>query len=98
MSPLSLRKRPPNGRHPQGLLAYLFERLRGREQRLLRTSDNLPLLLLSFPRGCHEAAGELEKAWLHTLPALPETVAGVYADMLRRLPGMTVVLLRKRNV
>lgn len=90
--------RSPLGRRPQSLLAYLVERMRGREQRLVRPPADLPLLLLSFPRGSGEAVAELEKAWLHTLPSLPESVAGEYRGMLARLPVMVVVLMRRLNV
>jgi hypothetical protein len=88
----------PKLRRPQGLLAYLVERARGREQRLVRAVGEVPLLLLSYPRGHHEAAKELERAWLHTLPALPEESAGPYRAMLRLLPTIVVVVMHRENV
>jgi hypothetical protein len=56
--------------HPRGILARLLERLRGREQLLVRVADDLPLLLLSYPRGGLSVAREIEVACAHTLPRL----------------------------
>jgi len=60
--------------HPCGILVRLLERLRGREQLLVRAAGDLPLLLLSYPRGGLPVAREIEAAYAHTLPRLsPES-------------------------
>ncbi|MFB3779609.1 MAG: hypothetical protein ACE141_18465 [Bryobacteraceae bacterium] len=93
-----LRPTRPKALHPPGLIRRLIEQVRGREQRMVRAGDDLPILLLSFPRGKHAAAEALETAWTHLLRALkPETLAP-YADVLRALPAMVVVVLRPSNV
>jgi hypothetical protein len=76
----------------------LLERLRGREQLLVRGPEELPLLLLTFPRGGLAAAREVEAAWIHTLPALRPPVREPYRDVLSSLPVLIVVLLRRYNV
>jgi len=84
--------------HPRGLLESLLERLRGREQRLVRASAEMPLLLLSYPRGGRAVAHEIEVAYAHTwLRLAPETRAP-YQPILLALPALVVVLLRPRNL
>jgi hypothetical protein len=76
--------------------ARLMERVRGREQRLVRGGVPGPLLLLSFPRA-EAAALEVEAAYAHLLPSLPPEIRSRYEHVLRRMPAVVVVLLRPRN-
>lgn len=93
-----MRRHSVHAVHAPGLLRRLVERVRGREQRLVRGPAGWPLLLISFPRGQGWAAEEISEAWLHTLPALRSRAVAPYLEMLSRLPAMVVVLLRRRNV
>lgn len=84
--------------HVPGIFRRILERVRGREQRLVRGPGHWPLLLLSFPRGDCWAADEVGEAWLHTLPALECAAVQPYRAMMAMLPALVVVLLRRRNV
>ncbi len=83
--------------HVPGLLARLKERIRGREQRLVRAGAEMPLLLVSFPRGAGAAASELERAYVHALPASKPETRELYRDLWGALPAIIVVQLRDRN-
>ena len=74
-----------------------MDRLRGREQMLVRAGEDLPLLLLSFPSTAREVAREIEAAYSHTLRRLSAEARGPYRELFARLPSMVVVLLRPRN-
>lgn len=65
---------------------------------LVRGPENWPLLLLSFPASERHIAEDLRAAWLNTLPLLRSEAAEPYLAMIRRLPPVVVVLLRRRNV
>lgn len=85
--------------HPPGILRRWIERLRGRQQLLVRGAECMPLLLLSFPRGQSEAARELEAAYARTLPGLLDRdFLAPYRKMFTKLPSMVVVLLRPTNL
>lgn len=83
--------------HPQGLLRRFVERLRGREQILVRPPAGLPLLLVVYPRGRQDVARLLEIAYVHTLAGLPARIVEPYAPALAMLPPIVVVLLRPEN-
>lgn len=83
--------------HAPGIFARVAERLRRREQALVRAGDDLPLLLLRFPGGAEDAAREIEAAYAHTLRRLSAAVVGPYRPMLDAAPAMVVVLLRPLN-
>lgn len=83
--------------HVPGLFKLLVERLRGREQRLVRGSGEGPLLLVSYPSGHRSAAEDVESAYARLLPALPPEIRTRYEAVLQRLPAMVVVLLRPKN-
>ena len=53
-----MRKRRSGVVHPPGILERLIDQVRGREQVLVRAGEDLPLLLISYPRGKVEAALE----------------------------------------
>jgi hypothetical protein len=73
------------------------ERLRGRDQRLVRPGDGYPLFLLSFGKGHGGAIDEIETIFAHRLPSLPHRILERYVDTLARLPPMVVVILRPHN-
>jgi hypothetical protein len=83
--------------HPPGLLEGLLDRLRGRHQLLVRAGAELPLLLLSYPRGRLEIAQEIEAACLRTLGTLRREIVETYAPVMAGLPALVVVVLRPRN-
>jgi hypothetical protein len=83
--------------HPRGILERVLERLRGREQILVRGGEDLPLLLLSFPRGSLPVAREIETACTHTLSRLRPQTRAAYRAVFASLPTLIVVLLRPSN-
>lgn len=83
--------------HMPGFFQRLTERLRGREQRLVRGRIPGPLLLLSYPCGQSAAADDVESAYAHLLPSLPAGIRARYEDVLRQLPALVVVLMRPKN-
>ena len=93
-----MRKRNPSPVHLPGLLERLTDSVRGREQKLARAGEDLPLLLLSYPSGHAAVAEEIEAAYAHTLRGLAGGTRGPYAALFPALPAMVVVLLRPRNV
>jgi hypothetical protein len=84
--------------HPPGLLERLLDRIRGRDQRLVRAGDDLPLLLLSFPRGADRAGDEIETAYTHVLRSLSPATREPYEALFRVLPALVVVVLRPKNL
>ncbi len=83
--------------HPQGLLRFLWESLRGTEQILVRPSPELPLVTIAFPRGERQGALELKGALEETWLTIPQTLRAHYAPVLSKMPPMVVVDLRSRN-
>ncbi len=83
--------------HSPGLLQRLWRTLRGTEQVLVRPSEELPLVTLAFAAGESEGAGELRAALEETWRTIPAAVKQHYAEVLRRMPPLVVVLLRRRN-
>ncbi len=83
--------------HPPRLFTRLLDRIRGTEQKLVRASDELPLLLISYGRGTGDAADVLAAGYGHTLNALQPEVREPYRDVLQSLPTLVVVLLRAFN-
>jgi hypothetical protein len=75
----------------------LMERLRGRDQRLVRPGEGYPLFLLSFGKGHSDAIDEIETIFAHRLPSLPHRILEPYVDTIANLPAMVVVILRPRN-
>jgi hypothetical protein len=83
--------------HSRGILEALLDRVRGREQLLVRAGDDRPLLLISFPRGARAAAEELERAWAHALRRLSARTLAPYSNVFEKLPAIVVVLLNPFN-
>ncbi len=83
--------------HPPSLVQRLVERVRGREQLLVRPGEGLPLLLLTYPGGKEAVARDVETAFAHTLPRLPQHILEPYLDTLAALPVMVVLILRPLN-
>lgn len=74
-----------------------MDRVRGREQKLVRAGDDIPLLLISYPRGSQGVASELESVYARMLGLLPDATLAPYREMLASLPAVVVVLLRATN-
>ncbi len=83
--------------HPRSIFDRVLDRLRGREQLLLRAGDDLPLLLLSFPSGAGSIALEVETAYAHTLRRLNQETLAPYHEVFHSLPHIVVVLLNREN-
>ena len=83
--------------HPPGWFQRLADRIRGREQLLVRAGDDMPLLLISYPKGSPEAAAAVETGYAHTLRALAPQLRARYQEVLLSLPPLVVVVLRTRN-
>jgi hypothetical protein len=83
--------------HPRGIFRTFVDRLRGREQLLVRAGGGLPLLLLSVPRGALEVGREVEAAYAHTLLRLNPETRNAYAPVFQSLPGIVVVILNPLN-
>jgi len=83
--------------HPRGILRQLVERIRGWEQTLVRAGEDLPLVVISYPRGRRVYAEALEAALCQTYPRLSAATRQEYAAELPRLPSLLVALLRGRN-
>jgi hypothetical protein len=90
-------KRREQAVHPRGFLETFVDRIRGREQLLVRAGDDLPLLLLSVPRGGLDTAHEIESAYAHTLGRLSPGIRDVYRPVFASLPGIVVVILHPLN-
>ncbi len=86
-----------HGVHALGILERFANRVRGHEQLLVRAGTDLPLLLLSFPRGALEVGREIERAYSHTLRRLSAEALAPYRPLFERLPAMVVVLLDAIN-
>jgi hypothetical protein len=90
-------KRRAQAVHPRGALETFVDRIRGREQLLVRAGDDLPLLLVSVPRGGLDTAHEIESAYSHTLRRLSPGIRNVYRPVFDSLPGIVVVILYPLN-
>jgi hypothetical protein len=88
---------PGHAIHARGILERAMDRLRGREQMLVRAGDDFPLLLLSFPSGAREVAREIEAAYARTLRRLSPESRGPYGELFSALPALVVVVLRPLN-
>jgi hypothetical protein len=75
----------------------LMERLRGRDQRLVRPGTGYPLLLLNFPRGHSAVIDEIETILTRRLPQLPHRILAPYDATFGSLPVMVTVILRPHN-
>ncbi len=83
--------------HPRGILRDLIEWMRGREQMLVRAGEELPLVVISYPRGKLAFAEALQSALCHTYKLLSPAIRQRYTAVLPRLPSLVVTVLRARN-
>jgi hypothetical protein len=83
--------------HPRSLFSELVDRLRGRDQLLVRAGDDLPLIVVSYPRGRSSDVETLQSAITVTYRQLPLEIRQRYSPILPRLPSLVVVVLRLRN-
>ena len=74
-----------------------MERLRGREQLLVRPGEGFPILLLTYPKGRENDVEEIQTILAHRLPGIPRRIVEPYVEALAALPAMVVVILRPRN-
>ena len=83
--------------HPRNLLWHLIDKIRGREQMLVRAGEDLPLVVISYPQGKLGLAEALQSALSITYRQLSLETRERYEAVLPRLPSMLVVVLRVRN-
>ncbi|OFV94440.1 MAG: hypothetical protein A3F68_10510 [Acidobacteria bacterium RIFCSPLOWO2_12_FULL_54_10] len=84
--------------HTPGLLRHMYQTLRGREQVLVRPAADLPLVLITYPKGDGVGAGHfreiLEDHWL----MIPGQFRARYQPILESAPHLMVVLMHRHNV
>ena len=83
--------------HAPGLLWRLYQRLRGTEQVLVRPAPELPLVVIAFSPRERTGAADVRGAITETWRTIPEKIQESYGEMLRQVPPMVVVLLRRTN-
>ena len=83
--------------HPRGLLREMVHWIRGREQMLVRAGEELPLVVISYPRGDLAFAEALQGALCRTYRLLSTETRQRYTPMLPHLPSLVVVVLRAHN-
>ncbi|MBI4460675.1 MAG: hypothetical protein HY648_11530 [Acidobacteria bacterium] len=84
--------------HSPGLLRELYQWLRGGEQVLVRPVAELPLVLISYPKGDGLGAAHLRESLEATWLTLPQLFRQRYGAILNDAPPLVVVLLRRRNI
>ncbi|OFW00357.1 MAG: hypothetical protein A3G20_00830 [Acidobacteria bacterium RIFCSPLOWO2_12_FULL_59_11] len=84
--------------HSPGLLWQFYHWLRGGEQVLVRPAAELPLVLISYPRGDEVGAAHLRESLEATWLTLPGPFRQRYGAILQNAPPLVVVLLRRRNI
>ena len=83
--------------HPRGLLREMIYRIRGREQMLVRAGEELPLVVISYPRGNLAFAEALQSALCGTYKLLSADARRQYEAVTPCLPSLVVAVLRARN-
>ena len=83
--------------HPPGLLARVLDKLRGRDQLLIRAGDDLPLVVAGYPRGHEAFATSLQSSLSGIYHSLSRQLREGYADTLATVPSLVVAVLRLRN-
>lgn len=82
---------------PPGLLARVLEKLRGRDQLLIRAGDDLPLVVAGYPRGHEALAGSLQSSLGGIYHSLSKPLRASYDEPLAAVPSLVVAVLRLRN-
>ena len=83
--------------HSPGLLWRLYLSLRGSEQVLVRPAPELPLVLIAHSRHERAPAAELRGALEETWLTIPTAIRQQYEAVLKEVPPIVVVILRRRN-
>ncbi len=83
--------------HTPGLLWRLYVTLRGSEQVLVRPAPELPLVLIAYSRRERAPAAELRGALEETWLTIPAPIRRQYEPVLRKVPPMVVILLRRKS-
>ena len=83
--------------HSPGLLWRLYISLRGSEQALVRPAPELPLVLIAHARSERAPAAELRGALEETWLTIPSAIRKQYEAVLKKVPPIVVVILRRRN-
>jgi hypothetical protein len=83
--------------HSPGLLYRFFRTLRGSETTLVRPAEPFPLVTIACLKDDQEGALELKAALEETWLTLPAELKEQYLPVLRRMPPMIVVEVRRRN-
>ena len=83
--------------HPPGLLARVLDKLRGRDQLLIRAGDDLPLVVAGYPRGHEALATSLQSSLSGVYHSLSKQLREGYDETLAAVPSLVVAVLRLRN-
>jgi len=83
--------------HSPGILWRLYITLRGSEQVLVRPAPELPLVLIAHSRRERAPAAELRGALEETWLTIPAEIRRHYDAVLKQVPPIVVVILRRRN-
>lgn len=90
-------RRRPHRVHSPGLLYRLYRILRGSETMLVRPAEPFPLVTIACLKQDEECAQDLKAALEETWLTLPAELKEQYLPVLRRMPPMMVVEVRRRN-
>jgi hypothetical protein len=83
--------------HPRNIVWEIIDHIRGREQMLVRSAEELPLIVISYPRGNLAYAESLEYSITRTYKLLSPATRQRYTPVMPHLPSLVVVVLRARN-
>ncbi len=83
--------------HYPGLLHQLYKLIRGSETMLVRPAEPFPLVTISCLQADMEWAREVKAALEETWLTLPAELRAHYEAVLRRMPPMIVIEVRRRN-
>ena len=98
--PKRLTRRQHRLRHlarPAGVFASLWKLWRGAEEIVVHPPAEFPPVTITFPRGEQQGAFELRDALMETWITIPGELRADYAGVLKVLPPMVVVEMRRRN-
>ncbi|MBI3896653.1 MAG: hypothetical protein HY313_12055 [Acidobacteria bacterium] len=84
--------------HSPGLLREFYQWMRGGEQVLVRPAADLPLVLISYPKGDGIGADHFRESLEETWLTLAEPFRQRYRPILQSAPPLIVVLLRRQNI
>lgn len=95
---MRLASQPARRFHSPGLLWRLYLAVRGSAQIMVRPAPELPLVLIAFLKHERAPAAELRGALEETWLTIPAGLRDLYKPVLRNVPPLVVVILRRKNM